>query len=345
MKNPPKHEAYELKQMQSLPLHEKVAMSKRRIRDWYEKYDGQVCVSFSGGKDSTVLLHLVRSMYPEVPAVFSDTGLEYPEIREFVKTFDNVVWLKPKMNFKQVILKYGYPIPSKEVANTIYYAKKGCKTKLEKALGISINKKTGNVSSYNMSERWKFLMDAPFEISDRCCSVMKKIPFKAYATSSGQKPFIGTMAEESRMRLHAWMRTGCNAYDTTPPHSTPIAFWTQNDVLHYIVENHIPIASVYGEIIETGESVNQCGHIVPVYKTTGCDRTGCMFCMFGITSDSYPNRFQRMSLTHPKLYEYCMKPIDQGGLGLDEVLTYCGIPHNDLKKEKQLDIFDIMDIE
>lgn len=66
-------------------------------------------VSFSGGKDSTVLLDLVRSEYPNVKAVFVDTGLEYPEIRSFVKTFDNVEILKPKKNFKQVIQEYGYP--------------------------------------------------------------------------------------------------------------------------------------------------------------------------------------------------------------------------------------------
>lgn len=89
-----------LAQRQSLPLEAKIEMSKKRIREWYEHYDGDVYVAFSGGKDSTVLLHLVRSMYPDVEAVFSDTGLEYPEIREFVKTIDNVTWVKPKKNFK-----------------------------------------------------------------------------------------------------------------------------------------------------------------------------------------------------------------------------------------------------
>ena len=92
-------------------------MTQERIRGWVNEFgeDG-VYVSFSGGKDSTVLLHIVRNMYPNVKAVFVDTGLEYPEIREFVKSFENVYWLRPKMNFRQVIEKYGYPFISKEVS-------------------------------------------------------------------------------------------------------------------------------------------------------------------------------------------------------------------------------------
>ena len=115
----------DLYQMQGLPLELKIRMTKSRIRDWINAYgeDG-VYVSFSGGKDSTVLLDLVRQDYPRVKAVFVDTGLEYPEIRQFVKTFDNVEWLKPKMTFKQVIKKYGYPFISKEVSEKVYYAKR-----------------------------------------------------------------------------------------------------------------------------------------------------------------------------------------------------------------------------
>ena len=115
----------DLQMLQALPLNLKISMTKARIRQWVNEFgeDG-VYVSFSGGKDSTVLLHLVREMYPRVPAVFCDTGLEYPEIREFVKTFDNVVWLRPKMNFRQVIEKYGYPFISKEVSECVYGARK-----------------------------------------------------------------------------------------------------------------------------------------------------------------------------------------------------------------------------
>ena len=115
-----KHTMSDLYQMQSLPLSAKVKMTKDRIIQWVEEYgeDG-VYVSFSGGKDSTVLLNIARSIYPDMKAVFVDTGLEYPEIRSFVKSFDNVDWLRPKMNFKQIIDKYGYPFFSKEISECI----------------------------------------------------------------------------------------------------------------------------------------------------------------------------------------------------------------------------------
>ena len=118
------HDAERLKELQALPLYRKIMITQTRIMEWYNRYNGQVCVSFSGGKDSTVLLHIARQLYPDIPAVFSDTGLEYSAIREFVKTWDNVDIIHPDMNFGQVITTYGYPIIGKEVAEAIYYARR-----------------------------------------------------------------------------------------------------------------------------------------------------------------------------------------------------------------------------
>ena len=85
-----KYSATDLKELQALPLDVKIMKTQLRIREYYDYFCGQVYVSFSGGKDSTVLLDIVRKMYPEVPAIFVDTGLEYPEVKEFVKSWDNV---------------------------------------------------------------------------------------------------------------------------------------------------------------------------------------------------------------------------------------------------------------
>lgn len=324
-----KHQAYELYQMQSLPLEQKILMSKRRIREWYDAWDGDVYVSFSGGKDSTALLHLVRSMYPDVQGVFVDTGLEYPEIRDFVKTWDNITILKPAMNFKQVILKYGYPIPSKALSQKIYYARSGSNW---------AKKYIDSNSRYGINNRWKRLLNAPFNVSARCCYVMKKAPIKVFEKETKLKSYIGTMADESENRLQAWCRTGCNAF-TSHPHSAPLSFWTQNDVLLYLKQNDIKIADVYGKIVDTGKKVEMVnGTYQPLLKTTGVDRTGCMFCMYGCHLEQRPNRFDKMKVTHPKQYEWCMKPVSEGGLGLDEVLTYCDVPHDGIDEQLEIEI-------
>ena len=118
------HDAQRLKELQSLDLNRKVGITIARITEWYQHWDGNIYVSFSGGKDSTVLLHIVRSLFPDVPAVFSNTGLEYPEIQKFVKSFDNVTTIYPKMKFTDVIGTYGYPLIGKEVSEAIYYARR-----------------------------------------------------------------------------------------------------------------------------------------------------------------------------------------------------------------------------
>ena len=99
-------------------------MTQNRIREWYQHFDGKVVVNCSGGKDSTVLLHIARQVFPDIKAVFSNTGLEYPEIQKFVAGLDNVDVVYPKMKFTDVISTYGYPIISKEVAEAIYYARR-----------------------------------------------------------------------------------------------------------------------------------------------------------------------------------------------------------------------------
>lgn len=185
-------ELWQLQQLQGLPIEIKIRKTEERIKEWYEFYEGNVYVSFSGGKDSTVLLSIARRLYPNIEAVFVDTGLEYPEIRDFVKTFDNVTWLRPKMNFKQVLEKYGYPVISKEQSKFIHELKY---TKSEKLRNKRLN---GNASGAGkISKKWAYLLSAPFEISDQCCNVMKKGPVHKYGRINGVYPIIGTMTDES----------------------------------------------------------------------------------------------------------------------------------------------------
>ena len=118
------HDANRLKELQALPLERKIMITQTRIMEWYQKFNGNVYVSFSGGKDSTVLLHIARKIFPDIPAVFSNTGLEYYQIQRFAKQHDNVTFIAPKIRFDQVVSSFGYPLISKEVAEAIYYARR-----------------------------------------------------------------------------------------------------------------------------------------------------------------------------------------------------------------------------
>lgn len=337
-----RHTKGDLEQMQSLPLKIKITMTERRIFDWYEHWNGDVYLSFSGGKDSTVLKHIIENMGLNIPSVFVNTGLEFPEIQRFAMTHNNVTTVRPEMMFTEVIKQYGYPIISKEVAKAVYYARKNGEGSVyhKKLFGEMMWE--GKKSRYNF-ERWSFLYDAPFNVSGRCCDIMKKNTAHSYERDTKRKPIVATMAEESQVREHAWMVTGCNAFESKKPRSMPMAFWTEQDVLHYIKEKNVPICSVYGDIRVKQEDKDQVtfaeymdNYDGEVLETTGMTRTGCMFCMFGCHLEKEPNRFQRMKETHPRQYDYCIgggEFVDgkwmpnKRGLGLGYVLDYIGVKY------------------
>lgn len=353
-----KHQKSDLAQMQSLPLEAKIILTKQRIKVWYENwckfeivntktgktrfvtfdtrdnrepelkeyeyiesvYDGQVYVSFSGGKDSTVLLHIVREMYPDVEAVFVNTGLEYPEIQKFVKTFDNVAILRPEMRFDEVIKTYGYPVISKSVANCVRGGKLGQKSRLNLLNGLNCDG-TDTKSKFSKA-KYKPLLDVDFEVSEMCCDVMKKKPAYTFQRQSGKKPIIATMTTESILREKNWLKSGCNAFEDKHPKSQPMSFWTEQDIYQYIKKYNVPIASVYGDVVysENPEQMRleeygyECG--TDQLETTGCDRTGCIFCGFGCHLEKGKSRFERLKETHPRQYEYCLNGGEYGENGI-----------------------------
>lgn len=300
MKLPIEH----LKQRQSLALESKVALTEHRIHEFLNGIEGDAYLSFSGGKDSTVLLDIIENMAWArecISVVYCDTGLDYPEARRFaIDHADEVI--RPRLTFKQVIEKHGYPLVSKEQAQYIREIRQGSPKLREKRL---------NGKSYHIAKKWLYLLDAPFEISERCCLVMKKLPFEAYERRTGRKKIVATMADESRLRMNAYLLHGCNSFEAHP-RSMPMGFWTEQDVLEYIRQHELPIAGCYGSIVEDGGQL----------RCTGVLRTGCMFCMFGVHLEGHPNRFEKMKDTHPKQYRYCME-----SLGLDRVLDYVGVEH------------------
>ena len=183
--------------------------------------------------------------------------------------------------------------------------------KLREMLGIS-NRNDGKPTIFNYS-KYLWAVGSPFMISNKCCDVMKKSPVHTYTTKTGRRPMLATMATESKLRTTDWIRNGCNGFNMKRPRSTPMSFWTEQDVLLYIYQHKIPIASVYGEVIKEKEVDGQLDFEdlgifdlgLPMLKTTGCKRTGCMFCGFGCHLEKPgEGRFERMKLTHPKQYAY-----------------------------------------
>lgn len=292
---------------QDMPLKAKINLSIQRVRQFYDRCEGNVYIAFSGGKDSTVMLDLVRKLYPSVPAVFCNTGLEFPEIIRFIKTIENVIWLRPEITFKKVLEKYGYPVISKQQAQYIreYRGAKSEKTKHDRLYG-----KYGK-KMFKIAEKWKYLIEAPFKISEKCCLIMKKKPVAKYTKETGRFGFVGMMANDSRGRWIDYMKYGCNAFDKKTPQGRPLMFWKESDIWEYIRTLDLPYSKIYD---------------------MGYKNTGCIFCAFGAHMN-YPNRFQLMKKTHPKLWKYCIEK-----LGMGKVLSYCKIPYQDYYIQNTIDI-------
>lgn len=398
----------DLYQLQALPLALKVKMTQARIREWVNEYgtDG-VYISFSGGKDSCVLLDIVRNMYPDIKAVFIDTGLEFPELRDFVSTFDNVEIIRPKHTFRDIIYEYGYPIISKEVCEAVsggrrflnevkdallefentggvssehrvfhypYYFRKVCgigeyfrKTSGNSKMGgwqndtqataelislintgsdsgrlININEivdilpkptvrfarcmgwldenncirsniTTRDKSRYNCA-KYKFMLTAPFNVSNRCCTIFKKNPAHSFSHKNGLKPMTAQMASESTLRTQKWLDNGCNGFDMREPISNPMSFWFDQDCLAYIVNHNLKLANVYGQVVtDAGDPINSIDEWAgifddrPLLKTTGVERSGCMFCLFGAHLEKESRLELIKAVSNKNILDYVMR--------------------------------------
>jgi 3'-phosphoadenosine 5'-phosphosulfate sulfotransferase (PAPS reductase)/FAD synthetase len=240
-------------------------------------YSNNAYVSYSGGKDSTILLHLCRFIKKQMKAVFFNTTNEFPEIYSFIKNTDNVHWIRSDFSLKQVIEKEGFPLISKEQSQ---YIREARHTKSKKLFDLRIN---GRIAGQGrISKKWQYLINAPFEISDRCCYWLKKRPAYQFEKQTGMLPFIGTSINESRLRFQRYLKSGCNSFESKRKASYPLSIWTEKDKWDYIKLTNIPICEIY-------------------YK--GETQTGCMICGYGCHKD---NRFNRLNELHPRAFEIGM---------------------------------------
>jgi 3'-phosphoadenosine 5'-phosphosulfate sulfotransferase (PAPS reductase)/FAD synthetase len=249
---------------------EKMLIEKAQLKIFKviaEKGIDSVALSFSGGKDSTVLKHLINTVSSSVKPVFCNTGVEYKKIVSFVKDFADVQIVKPKYSFVQVIKKYGYPIISKEQSRYLSDIKnpKVCQRIKDIRLGPGKN--------FTISKKWRWLLDQDdFKISDKCCYHLKKSPLirlKYYY-------FTGERITESTLRKQKYKTC------ILPNKCIPLRLWSDELVNKYIAYHDIKLCDIYKH--ET--------------------RTGCKFCLYGIQFEKRPNRIDRLEYLEPESYKF-----------------------------------------
>ena len=279
---------YLLNKRMKYSLDYKIILAKTRINAAIMAYGVNNCyVSFSGGKDSAVLSHLILSMGYKFEHVFSNTRLEYPDCVRFAhewcrKKGAKLTMVLPDIMPYEVWKRYGYPMFSKEIANILE------RVRTHKTVNPKKLKRVKN-----------FLKYKDVKISERCCYYLKKKPIMEWQKRSNKKVAImGMRAEESRVRRTVWVRKGCiyETKDQVVVH--PIIFLTEKDVWDYVKRFKIRLPSIY---------------------YNGVKRNGCYCCGFGCHLND-ENNFVKLKKLNPKLWKNVMNH-----WGFAKVCKQCGI--------------------
>jgi 3'-phosphoadenosine 5'-phosphosulfate sulfotransferase (PAPS reductase)/FAD synthetase len=334
----------DLKSLQGFTLEDKVDETLFRIHQWYHHYEGNVYVSFSGGRDSTVLLDLVWSIFPDVPAVFSNTGLELKDTKNFVELVrkhgvtsivdgqrvyrkGQVLRVIPKKPYNRVIKEDGYALVSKKVAKTLRILKEEkdnpnwANTYRLYNTGI---KRDGTFSKASkIPEKWRPLVASSIKVSEACCDHLKKEPLDTYAKETGRKPIMGIMADEGGLRASS--SAPCNAFDIAKPRSAPMLFWKQEDVTEYIKSRKLRISRAYLWVRNDEQELCEPEQ-----------RTGCAFCMFGAHLEpKNNNRFTRLYKRDRRMWDTAVNK-----LGLSRPLQLIDVKYlPDATEKEQLELF------
>ena len=308
----------QFKKLTNLPLDEKIELSKEIIVEFYENIDRsngeKVYIACSFGKDSIVIVDLVRSIYPDIPIIHSDTGLEYKGTYDLKKEYENVITVKPIKPMEKVIEEDGYILPiGKSKSKTLRRARDSIR--MEKWDNASFKRLSGKGnykkgSLYNEETALKYIV-CPFKISEKCDEFLKKRPLNKFIKENNFKYyFSGITYDESPMRNASLRKEGFNIMKTN---CRLIGHWNVNDVLEYIFTNNLKYSDSYGEIIQKDDGT---------YDTTLFKRNGCFCCPCGVHLEKEPNRYQLLYYYDYDAWKYALYD-----LGFKQVLDYFEVPY------------------
>jgi 3'-phosphoadenosine 5'-phosphosulfate sulfotransferase (PAPS reductase)/FAD synthetase len=256
----------------NIPLDEKINASKRIIQKALNSCTHPT-ISWSGGKDSTVLLHMVRHFLPDIPTIFVDLDCLFPETKVYINEL-RTKWnlnlhttRSEEYDFKSLTKKYGYPIFGKNIANNVERARR-----------------TNNLRK-QLSPFEVFLVKIQANISSKCSQFLLERPckIKEHEFRSDLK-FIGLRALESRARVRLWADYGDiyvvkDYYGKAKPITkcNPISMWSEKDIWDYFERFKIPRCKIY---------------------EMGYHRNGCWTCAMAIRN----GQLKRLNNYNPELY-------------------------------------------
>lgn len=244
-----------------------IIKAQQRITSLFYKTSGACYLSFSGGKDSMVVLALIKSLGLSIPAVFCDTQIELDATYNFVEWVNSNYYpiqiVKPEKSFSQILIEYGKPIKSKMRSHSLraYQNNPNCKS-----ASVLFNKKIHKVSIANKDFH---ILHPNFKIkiSPVCCDYLKKKPFHKYVKENNIEGFFTgeRIAEGGARAFQAAQRVKegkpiCTKISGSYIVKAPIIDWSDEMVEEYIQKETVPLSEAYTK-----------------YKMT---RTGCCCCPF-----------------------------------------------------------------
>ena len=274
-------------------LYDRIEM----IKTINEKYDleNSSYISFSGGKDSTILHYLIDLALPNnrIPRVFINTGIEYLDIIKYVKELqsrdDRIVIIKPKKNIKSTLEKYGYPMKSKQHSHNLsIYQHSGMTKSVKKYLGVE---KGNNIFKCPQRLAYQFSTTFNIKCSEQCCNKMKKEPAKEWAKENNKNILLtGMRKEEGGQRKSA----KCTVFDETKNlvKFHPLLVVDEEWIEEFIKRNNIEVCKLY---------------LAPYnFRRTGCK--GCPFSLdlqeqLDVMSDLLPIEKKQCEIIWKPIYE------------------------------------------